>query len=84
MPQVKTAISLPESLFDQAEELAAELEIPRSQLFALALEELLRRHRNRELLAAINEAHAEAHRRRDRKRRDLARSKHRKLLEGQW
>jgi metal-responsive CopG/Arc/MetJ family transcriptional regulator len=84
MPQVKTAISLPEDLFEQADELAAELDIPRSQLFAMALEELLERRRNLELLERINAAHAEAHRSADRKRRALARGRHRKLVEGQW
>lgn len=42
---MKTAISLPDNLLRQAEEMASELSIPRSRLVALALEEFIRRHR---------------------------------------
>ncbi len=39
MTSIKTAISLEESLFKQAEDLARELQIPRSHLYALAVAE---------------------------------------------
>ena len=41
---MKTAISLPDQLFDEAEDLAAELEISRSELYQRALKEYLERH----------------------------------------
>jgi metal-responsive CopG/Arc/MetJ family transcriptional regulator len=41
---MKTAISLPDELFEAAEALAARLEVPRSRLYAIALEEFLARH----------------------------------------
>ncbi|MFZ1267183.1 MAG: hypothetical protein WAU95_12015, partial [Anaerolineae bacterium] len=56
---VKTAISLPKALFDQAEILARELHISRSRLFVLALEDYIHRQQNRELLAKINAAYAD-------------------------
>jgi metal-responsive CopG/Arc/MetJ family transcriptional regulator len=60
MVNVKTAISLPESLFEQAETLANEMKLSRSRLMALALEEFIRRHGNRQLLEKINAAYSEA------------------------
>ena len=59
MPAVKTAISLDELLFARVKKVAAEMEIPRSQLFALAVEEFLERRRSASIVRAINEAHAE-------------------------
>ena len=54
---MKTAISLPDGLFSQADKIAEELSIPRSRLVALALEEFIRRHRQRDVterLDAVN------------------------------
>ena len=57
MATVKTAISLQEYLFEQAEAIAAEMRISRSRLIAMALEEFIRRHQNRILLEKINAAY---------------------------
>lgn len=54
MPFVKTAISLPEPLFERAEAFARRQKISRSQLFARAVEEFLRRHESQALLEALN------------------------------
>ena len=51
---MKTAISLPDSLFRQADEMASELSIPRSRLVALALEEFIRKHRQQEVTARLD------------------------------
>jgi len=59
MVHVKTAISLDESLFREAENWAGKLGVSRSQLFARAVEEYVRRHENEELLARLNEAHVD-------------------------
>ena len=56
MSTVKTAISIEESLFEQAEALAQELKVSRSRLFVLAMEDFVRRHHNRQLLEQINAA----------------------------
>ena len=57
MSSVKTAISLDQSLFEEADALAQELRLSRSRLFVLALEDFIRRHQNRQLQAQLNEAY---------------------------
>ena len=58
MAHVKTAISLDESLFREAEDWAGKLGVSRSRLFAQAVAEYVRRHENEELVRRLNEAHA--------------------------
>jgi predicted transcriptional regulator len=55
---IKTAVSIEESLFREAEEWAGKLGISRSRLFAEAVREYVRRRENEELLERLNEAHA--------------------------
>ena len=57
MRKIKTAISIDDELIGEADTLAQELDIPRSRVVALALEEYIRRYRNRQLLTQINEAY---------------------------
>jgi len=52
---VKTAISLPDSLFEAAERLAKQLSISRSQLFQRALEAYLRDQEGEAITRALNE-----------------------------
>jgi metal-responsive CopG/Arc/MetJ family transcriptional regulator len=52
---MKTAVSLPEELFKQAEKTAARLGIPRSRLFAQALEEFIEHHRGDSVTKRLNE-----------------------------
>lgn len=59
MTHVKTAVSIEESLFREAEEWAGKLGISRSRLFADAVREYVRRRENEELLRRLNEAHAD-------------------------
>jgi metal-responsive CopG/Arc/MetJ family transcriptional regulator len=54
MAIVKTAISLQESLFERADALSRQLQLSRSQLFARAMDEYLKRHESRMLLEAID------------------------------
>ena len=56
MPTVKTAISLPEPLFQRAKVLAQDLRISRSQLVAMALTEFVKQHERKALIEAINQA----------------------------
>ena len=51
---MKTAISLPDRLFSDAEQIAQDLGIPRSQLFAIALEEFIRKHRKDDITNKLN------------------------------
>jgi hypothetical protein len=57
MAHVKTAISLDETLFRDAEVWAEKLGFSRSQLFAKAVAEYIREQENQELLRRLNEAH---------------------------
>jgi metal-responsive CopG/Arc/MetJ family transcriptional regulator len=59
MPTVKTAISLPEPLFQRAEAVAHELQISRSQLVATAIAEFVKHYERRALVEAINQAFEE-------------------------
>lgn len=59
MVHVKTAISIDETLFGEAEALARKMGISRSQLFARAVKEYIRDRENEELLRRLNEAHAD-------------------------
>lgn len=51
---MKTAISLPDELFERAERLAEHRQVSRSRLYALALEEYLARHAPDAVTEAIN------------------------------
>lgn len=52
---MKTAISLPDPLFEAAERLARQLGKSRSQLYAEALREYLERHRDEDITRRLNE-----------------------------
>ena len=54
MTSVKTAISIQKSLFEKVDDLAREMNVSRSRVFVLAVEEYLQRYQNRQLLAEIN------------------------------
>jgi metal-responsive CopG/Arc/MetJ family transcriptional regulator len=57
MANIKTAVSIQEPLFHEAEALAHEMNISRSRLFALALEEFIRRQQTRKLVESVNAAY---------------------------
>ena len=54
---MKTAISLPDSLFERAERVAREMKMNRSQLYAQALEAYLDRLDPEAITAAFNEVY---------------------------
>jgi metal-responsive CopG/Arc/MetJ family transcriptional regulator len=54
MAMVKTAISIDKPLFDAADAAARELDIPRSRVFVIALQEYLGRRERQRLLDQIN------------------------------
>jgi metal-responsive CopG/Arc/MetJ family transcriptional regulator len=84
MANVKTAISLQESLFEQAEALADELNISRSRLFSLALEDFIRRSHNRQLLEKLNTAYEDVAEDGEQSLRRCMRRQHRRAVEGEW
>lgn len=84
MATVKTAISLQDSLFEQVEDLARDLNVSRSHVVALALEEFVRRHQNRQLLAALNQAYEAPQDPEESPRTPARRQQHRRIVEGEW
>ena len=84
MATIKTAISIQESLFDRVNDLAQELQIPRSQLFTLAVEEFIKRHENRSIFEALNEVYAAAPDPDEEALQEGMRRQQRQLVEGQW
>ncbi|MEW6540444.1 MAG: hypothetical protein AB1402_02360 [Bacillota bacterium] len=84
MPKVKTAISIQESLFKKADALARKLEVSRSQLFVLALEDFMRQFENRQLLEQINAAHDDAPDTKEQAHQQQFKNYQRRILEGEW
>ena len=54
---MKTAISLPDTLFEKAEKTAQYMGIKRSQLFVLALEDYIGRHNGEMITKKLNEVY---------------------------
>lgn len=85
MSNVKTAISLDSTLFQKAEEMAQELKISRSRLFAMAIEKLLREYENQKVTEALNAVYANfTPDPEDELFRKQMREYQRKLVEGTW
>jgi metal-responsive CopG/Arc/MetJ family transcriptional regulator len=51
---MKTVVSIPNEIFEEAERLAAELRISRSELYSRALQEYMARHAPDRLTEAMN------------------------------
>lgn len=85
MANVKTAVSLQKSLFEQVEALARELKVSRSRVFVLALETLIRDYQDKQLFDKINNAFEEAPPdKTERNRLQQIRRHHRRTVEGEW
>ena len=57
MARVKTAISVPESLFREIEELSKEKKLSRSQIFTKAAEEYIEKLHNQRILGQLNDVY---------------------------
>jgi antitoxin MazE6 len=84
MPTTKTAISLDSELFERADSVANELNIPRSRLIAMALDQFIERHRNRQILAALDAAHTDGASQDGIDLAQARRRRHRAQVEGSW
>lgn len=84
MSNVKTAISLPEPLFEQTETLARRMKVSRSRLVVLALEAFIDRHQNQQLLDQINRAYQDAPDAMEQERLRQMRRIHRNVVNGEW
>ena len=56
---MKIAISLPDQLFESADELAERMGLSRSELYARAVAEYLAKHRDEDVTARLNDVFAE-------------------------
>ena len=82
MANIKTAISIEESIFKQMDALAKKSKISRSRLFAIAAREFIQKNKNLDLLKALNEVYSDL-----RESETLVaemRSNHYKMVKDQW
>lgn len=56
---MKTAISVPDSVFEAAEQLAHQLGLSRSELYAKAVEEFIRAHKNQGITEKLDEIYGQ-------------------------
>ena len=78
---MKTAISVPDEVFEQGEQAAKRLKLSRSELYSRAMSEYLARHTDSEVTAAINAAISEAGQPAD---PVLSAHNRRRVLESEW
>lgn len=81
---IKTAISIQKTLFDQAEAVAQQLNISRSHLFGIALENFIKSYHSQALLNEINRAYEDWPDPIEQERLTKMKRSHRKLVEGEW
>ncbi len=84
MAQIKTAVSIQEFLFKEADQLARQMNISRSQLFTLAVKAFIEEYRNRQLLDRINKAYSDEPAPEEKKLLSRQKSYHRRMVKGQW
>ena len=56
---MKTAISIPDDLFDSADELARRMGMSRSRLYAEAVSEYVAKHRDQDITRRLDEVYGE-------------------------
>ena len=56
---MKTAISVPDNIFEAADRMAAQLGTSRSELYVKALSEYLERHKSRGVTERLNQVYSE-------------------------
>jgi metal-responsive CopG/Arc/MetJ family transcriptional regulator len=81
MANVKTAISIQEPLFHKVEQMAAAMNVSRSRLFTLAIEQFIRDYEKQRMFETLNAVHASGLDPEDRLLLDGMRHQRRKLLE---
>ncbi len=81
---IKTAISIQKTLFDQADDLAQQLNISRSHLFGIAIESFIKNYHGQTLLDEINKAYEDQPDPNEQVRLAKMQKQHRKLVEGEW
>lgn len=78
---MKTAISLPDDLFESADALAKRLGVSRSELYATAVAEFLAKHQNAKVTARLDDVYGPQP---SRLERPLRRAQGRSLRSTEW
>ena len=81
MPGVKTAISLDEELLIKVNRLSNDLHVSRSKVFAMAVQDYLKKQENQSLLAQLNEAYEDFPSEEEREISKSMQIKHNKMVE---
>jgi metal-responsive CopG/Arc/MetJ family transcriptional regulator len=84
MRVIRTAISIQKSLVDQVDILAHQLNVSRSHLFVLAVEDFIHRYQNQSLLNEINRAYADEPDPSEQARLNKMRKPHSNIVRGEW
>ncbi len=82
MAQVKIAISISPNLLDVLDEIASEMEVPRSRVVSIALEDFIEKKDNAELLNKINSSLPDEEI--SVENRSKRKQMHRKIVKGTW
>lgn len=78
---MKTAISVPDDIFEAADELAEEMGVSRSHLYSTAVAEYVAKHRQSDITARLNDVYAEEESALD---PSLRRAQARSVGSGEW
>jgi metal-responsive CopG/Arc/MetJ family transcriptional regulator len=78
---MKTAISLPDDLFESADALAKRLGVSRSELYAMAVAEFLAKHQDAKVTDRLDEVYGQQP---SRLERPLRRTQRRSLRSTEW
>jgi metal-responsive CopG/Arc/MetJ family transcriptional regulator len=78
---MKTAISVPDEMFKEIEQVTKECDCSRSQVFVMAVREFLERRKSKKLLEALNEAYKETETREEVKVRRQAKAYHARKIQ---
>ena len=78
---MKTAISLPDDLFESADALAKRLGVSRSELYATAVAEFLAKHQDAKVTERLDEVYGQQP---SRLERPLSRAQRRSLRSTEW
>lgn len=84
MQAVKTAISMNKNLFVQVDTIARTMNVSRSKLFVIAVEDFIAHTKNKELLAQINAAYSDEPDATEQVLRSTSRRQHRRIVVEEW
>ena len=77
---MKTAISLPDDLFEKVNELAEELHLSRSRIFTEAVRDYIARRKNEKILQALNKVYSKPEPEEDKMLRKQGKKRYAKTL----